>query len=529
MPYLFEDFALDADRRELRQGDRLLPVEPKVFDLLLHLITNREHVVSKDALIAAVWDGRIVSDSALTTCINAARAAISDSGEQQRLIKTLPRKGFRFMGTLLTEKEHAKPVVGSPLSLLGPDLALPDKPSIAVLPFANLSSDPEQEYFSDGITEDIITELSRFSELFVIARNSSFQYKGKSPDIRLVGRELGVRYVLEGSIRRDGSRVRVTAQLIEAATGSHKWADRYDRELQDVFAVQDEVARKIAGVLAAHVNKAEVERTILKPPAVWEAYDYYMRGSDIYTMFLSSYSALLLYEARALFEKSLSADPRYARACAALAASYVDAAVNPLDSDYRSAAALQRAYEFACRAVRLDASLPQAHASLGRVLVWKYEHDAAIVEFQRALELNPNFTDWRLSAALTMAGDHLRAIDAAQAHIKRDPFYTVSTSLYMGLAFYMQKRYAEAVISLRECVTKAPNLRGGHSALAATYAQLGQFARASVEVAEVLRLEPGYKVDPTIIPFKHSADIEHYMDGLRKAGLPERLDGPCVD
>jgi DNA-binding winged helix-turn-helix (wHTH) protein len=198
--YLFEDYALDTDRRELRRGADLVAVAPQVFDLLHYLIQNRERVVSKDDLIAGVWDGRIVSESALTTRINAARSAIGDSGNKQRLIKTVPRKGVRFVATVREEQgSGAAAVADGVADPPRPTLTLPDKPSIAVLPFANLSSDQEQEYLADGIVGDIIIELSRFSELFVIARNSSFQYKGKAVDVRQVGRELGVRYVLEGS------------------------------------------------------------------------------------------------------------------------------------------------------------------------------------------------------------------------------------------------------------------------------------------------------------------------------------------
>jgi TolB-like protein len=239
--YSFEGISLDTDTRELRRGCELLSIEPKVFDLLVHLIANRGRVVSKDDLIATVWDGRIVSESALTTAINAARAALDDSGEAQRLIKTLPRKGLRFIGTV--SEGPAPLATPTAPDAQRPALALPDKPSVAVLPFANVSGDPEQAYIADGITDDIITELSRFSELFVIARNSSFQYKGKATDVRQVGRELGVRYVLEGSIRRVGERVRISVQLVNAANGAHLWAERYDRQIADVFAIQDEVAR----------------------------------------------------------------------------------------------------------------------------------------------------------------------------------------------------------------------------------------------------------------------------------------------
>ena len=320
MRYLFEEYVLDIDRRELRRGADVFAVAPQVFDLLNYLIRNRERVVSKDDLIAAVWGGRIVSDAALTTRLNVARSAIGDSGEEQRLIKTLPRKGFRFVGAV-REEPTVRPWQswthrGEPKTSV---LTLPDKPSIAVLAFANLSADPEQEYFADGIVEDIITELSRFCELFVIARNSSFQYKGKAVDVRQVGRDLGVRYVLEGSVRRGGDRLRISAQLIDAATGVHRWAEHYDRKLEDVFAVQDEVVRTIVAILAAHVRKAETERTRAKPPNSWQAYDYYLQAADAFASFTSSFSVEDLYETRRLLQQSLAIDANYARSYAILA------------------------------------------------------------------------------------------------------------------------------------------------------------------------------------------------------------------
>ena len=274
MLYSFEDYALDTDRRELRRGASLISVSPKAFDLLAYVIRNRERVVSRDDLLSSVWDGRIVSESALTTCINAARHAISDSGEEQRLIKTLARNGIRFVGAVREEREPADSSLKKIVDSSKATLSLPDKPSIAILPFANISRDPDQEYFADGITEDIITELSQFSELFVIARNSSFQYKGRTIDARQIGRELGVRYLLEGSVRRLGSRVRIAAQLVDALTGVQRWGKRYDSRLEDIFAIQDEVVRSIAPMLVSHINKAEIERTLLKPPATWQAYDY---------------------------------------------------------------------------------------------------------------------------------------------------------------------------------------------------------------------------------------------------------------
>jgi TolB-like protein len=224
--YLFEEYAFDTDRRELHRGADVVSIAPQVFDLLDYLIRNRERVVSKDDLINAIWNGRAVSDAALTTRLNVARSAIGDSGEQQRLIKTLPRKGFRFVGPVREAQRPASVAVTDPIEQPKPTLVLPDKPSIAILPFTNLSSDPEQDYFADGMVDDITTALSRFKSLFVIARNSSFVYKGKSVDIKQVGRDLGVRYVLEGSVRRAAGKVRIAGQFIDATTGAHLWADR---------------------------------------------------------------------------------------------------------------------------------------------------------------------------------------------------------------------------------------------------------------------------------------------------------------
>src|SRR5215470_9407863 len=230
-----------------------------------------------------------------------------------------------------------------------------DCASVAVLPFANLSGDPQQDYLSDGITEDITTELSRFPELLVIGRNSAFQYKGKAVDLWQVGRELNARYVLEGSVRRGGNRVRITAQLVDAMTGAHRWGERYDRELHDAFAVQDEVARAIVAILATHVNRAEIERALLKPPAAWEAYEYYLRGAEAYLLHMNGRTKASLYDARHLLEHCLAIDPDYARAYEMLSRTYRIAYTEPFDGDYLGIAALDRALELAETAVRLDA------------------------------------------------------------------------------------------------------------------------------------------------------------------------------
>ena len=411
----FDRFELDLTRGCLRTGKQEIDLRPKAFQLLAYLAVNAGRLVPKQELLDAIWPNVVVSDELLVQSIRQLRRSLGD--DDHRLIKTMSRRGYLFdvatsaceVASTRRAVEISRPVE-APLSAL----PLPDRPSIAVLPFTNMSGDPEQEYFSDGITEDIITELSRFSELFVIASNSSFQYKGKRTDVREIGRELGVRYVLEGSIRRAGERVRITAQLIDASTGGHRWAERYDRDLKDVFEVQDEVARTIASILAAHVYKAEAERTLNKPPATWQAYDYYMRAADILISYHSSFNLQELYEARRLLQHALAIDPNYARAYAALAMTHVSSWVHASDRDFLSPAALDRAYESARRATQLTPNLPQAHVALGWALIWMRDHDAAIAEFERAIVLNPNFTNWRFAFTLVFAGAPTRADPGAR-------------------------------------------------------------------------------------------------------------------
>jgi adenylate cyclase len=340
-----------------------------------------------------------------------------------------------------------------------------------------------------------------------------------------VGREVAVRYVLEGSVRRSGDRLRITAQLIDTATGGHRWAERYERQLHDVFAVQDEVARAIVAILAAHVNRAEIERALLKPPAAWEAYEYYLRGSEAFLLHLNRRTKASLYDARRLLEQCLAIDPAYARAVAMLSWTYAHTYFEPLDGDYVNPAALDRALELAETAVHLDARLPQAHAQLGWVLLWQGRHDAAIAGFERAFALNPNFIDNRFAMALTYAGEPAKAIEVLHANVRLDPFQpVVRSSGFLGFANFVLKRYEEAAHLFRECTSRLPNLQTPHLWLACTYAHLGQLDEARAEAAEVLRINPAF----TIARWKRLGavhkkpdDAEHRAEGLRKAGLPE--------
>jgi adenylate cyclase len=524
--FQFEGYTLDFARSSLRMADRSVQLRPKAIEVLHYLVENAGRLVTKEELIRAIWPNVTVTEEVLTHCVSEVRQAIGDS--KQTTIVTVPRRGYRFVATVsriaaeagACSSPQARGEAGGTraVSRVG------DRPCVAVLPFANLSGDPQQEYFSDGITEDITTELSRFSELLVIARNSSFQYKGKTVDIRHVGAELGARYVLEGSVRRSGERVRITAQLIDAAAGTHRWAERYDRELHDVFAVQDEVARAIVATLAVHVHRAETERALLKPPATWEAYEYYLRGAEAFLLFRSGGTIASLYDARRLLEQSLAIDPTYARAYAMLSQTHHYAYSEASDGDYLSPAALDRALELAETAVRLDARLPQVHAQLGFVLIVKRQHDAAIAAFERAFALNPNFIDSRFAMVLIYSGDPARAIKLLETNIRLDPFQQPLYSFgWIGLANYLLKRYEEALHSFRECASRLPNKQMPHLWLASAYAQLGQLEEARKEAAEVLRINPGFTIEgyERLAVYKDPKDLEHRLDGMRKAGLPE--------
>jgi TolB-like protein len=409
--YSFEKFLLDTETRELRRDRELQSVEPRVFDLLSYLIVNRERVVSKDDLVAGVWNGRIVSDAAMTTCLNSARIAIADSGEEQRLIKTLPRKGFRFVGAVQQANRPSDNVAGSerPLESTTPALALPDKPSIAVLPFENMSGDPEQEYFADGIVEDIINALSRFKSLFVIARHSSFTYKGKAVDIKQVGRELGVRYVLEGSVRKAGGRLRITGQMIEAATGAHIWAEKLDGPIEDIFDLQDSVTERVVGAMAPRITSAEIERARTKRPDSLDSYDHLLRATSL----ALPRSVDGLRTAIEHLEKAIGLAPSYSLAHGLIAECY--GALHMLG--FIRSDESERGLFHARRAIELDRDNPEVLTWAAYALSAFDSVAGSIALTERALALNPNLARaWVIDG---MSRLYLAQHDEALAKLER--------------------------------------------------------------------------------------------------------------
>jgi TolB-like protein/tetratricopeptide (TPR) repeat protein len=522
--YLFEDCGLDTDRRELHRATSLIPVEPKVFDLLVYLIRSREQVVSKDDLIATIWNGRIVSESALTTCINAARMAIGDSGEAQRLIKTFPRKGIRFVGIVREEEGEraaAARVLAAP-ERSRPPLVLPDRPSIAVLPFINLSGDPEQEYFADGVVEEIITALSRMRWLFVIARNSSFTYKGRAVDIKQVGRELGVRYILEGSVRKGANRVRIAGQLIDSTTGVHLWADRFDGELRDIFDLQEQVTASVVGAIGPKLEQAEIERSNRKPTESLDAYDFYLRGLAA----VHQWSREANNEALRHFHRAIEVDLNFAAAYGMAARCYSQRKGSGWMVDRLAETA--EAERLALRAVALGKNDAVALCTAGHALsfvVGNHDDGAALID--QSLVLNPNWAwAWLFSGwTRVWSGEPELGIEHVTRALRLSPQDPQVSNMHAALAaaHFFAGRYEEASSWAGMVGREQPNHLIGACVHAASKALSGKSAEAHRAVARVRQIDPNLRLTnlSELIPIKRAEDFARWTDGLREAGLPE--------
>jgi TolB-like protein/Tfp pilus assembly protein PilF len=512
--YLFEEYVLDADCRELRRGTTPVLVEPQVLDLLLYLIRNRQRVVTKEDVLSSVWRDRIVSDSALTTRVNAARAALGDDGRAQRLIRTFPRKGLRFMGAVLEEEA----IAGGARNDQSSAAALPGKPSIAVLPFANLSEDREQEYFSDGISEDIIAALSKLRWFLVIARNSSFVYKGKAVRMKQIAEELEVDYVVEGSVRKIGDRVRIGVQLNDVATGSHLWAERYDRLLADVFAVQDEITEAIVATVGPQLYAAENFRAQRKPPDSMDAWDLVMRA-------LSHYWRLTRQDnivAQALLEKAIAIDPGYGQALGVLAASHMFC-THMGWADVATAAPIAR--RAALAAIQADSEDAWPHYALACAHLFERRFADSLAEFELALRLNPNFSPARgyYALALSYTGRWAEAGHAVQRALRqspRDPFSQVYAGIG-GFAQFLGGNYQDAMRLATEATRERSEFAGGYRVLTAAAGMAGKADVAADALARLRRAQPNISLEwvATQMPFEHDADRRHYMEGHRRAGL----------
>ena len=489
------------------------------------LIRHRDRVVSKDDLISAVWNGRIVSDAALTTRLNAARAAIDDDGDKQHLIKTLPRKGFRFVGAV---QEGQTPATASASSAVENDGTTqrslsPPHLSIVVLPFANLSSDPEQDYFVDGVTESLTTDLSRISGSFVIGRHTAFTYRGKAADLTQIGHELNVRYVLEGSVQRAGNRIRVNVQLVDAQTSAHLWADRFEKPIADLFDMQDEIVARLANTLRAELTEVEAERTkqSLHPSSM----DLFFQGKASWN---KGCTPEYMAQARSLFERALELDPANIDAMVWLAS--VDATVASSFLIDDKAAQLRQVETKVLQALSLAPNHAGAHVTLGSVLTCTNRAAQGIAECERALALNPSSAEAHsvIGEAKLFLGRGAETEAHMEQALRLSPHDVVASRWLSTIAFskLQIEADAEALRWFRRSIEANRNYPIAHFGLATVLALLNSLDEAKSAARAGLALDPTFTIGrfrdgPSTDNPTYLAKRERIYEGMRLAGVPE--------
>jgi TolB-like protein len=517
--YAFGPFRLDARSDTLVGPHGPVALGQRACVLLRTLVSQPGVLVTKSELMDAAWPGQAVEEGNLTVQISALRKTLADTRGRGQWIGTVSRRGYRFIGEVQESDSLPAARINDFRSTVP---ANADRPSVAILPFENAGGDPEKSYLSDGITADIIIALSRFSGLLVIAANSSFRYRSEKVDIKTVAEELGVHYVLQGSIRHGGDRIRISVQLIEAATGTHRWADRYECLATDVFAVQDEVTGCIAGVLVAQLTKAERDRTLRKPMESWQAYDLYLRATDL----SRQWDREAFAASERWLEQAVALDPGFAPAYASLAQCRVSAWIEPKDQRYQDPATLDAAWRLAEAAMERDPLLPAAHAAFGNILHWRGETEEAIKAYEHALQLNPNSAPVQDSygVVLTIAGRPLDGLGAMQRSMRLDPFFHPMTLGHVGHCYIMLGNERAALAPLRECAARAPRWRPAFVWLTAACMRLGLVNEARAAAARVLDIEPNFSIEAwrRLHPYRDPTGPERMYEALRAAGLPDQ-------
>jgi TolB-like protein len=503
----FDRFIVDLRSACLRRDGIVVPLRPKSFDVLVHLVRNPGRLVTKDELIDSVWRNVIVTENSLAQCIREIRQALGD--DAQAMIETVARRGYLFAPSVIVDDAAARGEGA---------LRPPDRPSIAVLPFADMSGDPDQDYFADGISEDLITGLSHIRWLFVIARNSTFIYRHRAVDVKQISRELGVRYVLEGSVRRAGNRLRISAQLIDATTGGHHWAERYDRELGDIFALQDEITRSVAAAIEPHLLAAEGVRALSHSSRDLGAWELVARAqTHFWRLTRPDYEAAI-----GALNRAAEAYPDYAPARSRLGFCLVFAAHMGWGAREQG---LLPGRQHAVRALALDDRDPWGHIALGYSALMDRHTEEAIAAFRRAVNLNPNSAAgcYHLSHGLAFAGQDREAIEHAEDAIRLSPV-DPEMALFLGaiaVAHYTAGRFAEATNYTTQAARLRPGFQGAQRLRCASLAQMGQIDEARALLAAARREQPELSIAwiRASVPYQTPALMERFLEGMRKAGL----------
>lgn len=497
-------------------------MEPLAFDLLVYLLENRDRVVSRDELLNELWEGKVVTDAALAARLKDARKAVGDSGRQQAVIKTLHGRGYQFVARLVEADEGQSEIADSQA------LSLPEVPSIAVLPFDNLSSDPEQDYFSDGIVEDVITALSHFSGLFVIARNSSFSYKGHSIDARLIARELGVRYLLEGSVRRSANRIRISGQLINALDGNQLWAQRFDGDLDDIFELQDEITRKIVGSIAPQIELAEVERGRGLPSGKLSAYELALKAKSLTYDAFRFGDADKLQTAIETADAALEQDDRSTHALWILGIALMEQFTYQWGDD--PAGALNRSFQVAEKLIHADSSHAGGYILRAGINTFRREFDLATADYDYGLSLNPNSSIHLIHAAWGKSLAGLTGEAKAHAHLglRLSP---KEYDLFLGYAYLglLQACFAEADfeqatkwgrLSIQMHAT-APMRR---AIMVSCCAYAGRLGEARQHADALAKFSPGFiasLLNHELVLYREPAHNDLLLEGLHRSGVGE--------
>jgi TolB-like protein/Flp pilus assembly protein TadD len=515
--FSFEDYLLDTDRRELRRGRALLSVEPQVLDLLVFLIRNRDRVVSKDDLLASVWGGRIVSEATISSRINAARRTLGDNGEDQRLIRTIIGKGVRFVAPV--REDHAPGERVTP--------GFPPRLSIVVLPFTNLSNDPDLEYLSDGITDDLTTDCSQIPGSFVIARNTAFTFKGKSVDVKNIGRELGVCYVVEGSLRRAGERVRVNVQLTDTESGAHLWADRFDTDPANLAPVQNEILGRLTRALSRKLMEAAGLRIEQQRTPDTNPQDLLIHG---WALFNRATTAAILREAQLVFERVLEMEPGTIGAKIGIGYALVCNVANYWSTSVEQDKA--RAERLLLEAIEQDANNARARAALGVLRRVQNRLDESRIEFETAIALAPNYAAafWMLGTTLILLGRPDAAILVGEKGLQLSSSGEAVPIGYMtmGQAHLLLGHVEQAIEFARKARASNPRLYFTHTLLAAALGLKGDLDEARAALAEAIKLRPEFSSLARWRAYMTWGSPEYWalrerttIVGLRRAGMPD--------